>query len=169
MSCTEYSELIQDLIDGRLSPAASAGVIAHVEECESCRVELEALQRTARLLRESAVPAWEGSQQRVMSTFRSRTASVEPRRPPHAGRLSLAAGLVATAVIAALLAFPRAPEIVDTPAQEAAIEVVSVDDYDLAARHSAESAMLSAGAGEVLHDTLAEATSKQANVPSDSR
>ena len=37
MSCEEYEQMASRLIDGEISPGASAGIFAHLASCEECR------------------------------------------------------------------------------------------------------------------------------------
>lgn len=37
MSCEEYKQMASRLIDGEVSPGASAGIFAHLASCEECR------------------------------------------------------------------------------------------------------------------------------------
>jgi anti-sigma factor RsiW len=51
MDCKKIIRMLQDEIDGRLPPTEAAAVRRHVDSCESCAAEADALRRVGEMLR----------------------------------------------------------------------------------------------------------------------
>ncbi|MFO7897463.1 MAG: zf-HC2 domain-containing protein [Planctomycetota bacterium] len=51
MTCAEIRHLLDEYVDGELSAEREAAVDRHLAECPTCRAELEAVERTAELVR----------------------------------------------------------------------------------------------------------------------
>ncbi|MDH3238304.1 MAG: zf-HC2 domain-containing protein [Deltaproteobacteria bacterium] len=87
MDCTKTREMIQDHIDGRLSPDAAGAVRGHLGGCRPCAAEEEELRRVGDMLRLwSAVQV--GERERKLSPLWTRVrAGIEERREPGLSRL----------------------------------------------------------------------------------
>jgi len=113
-----FGEELQDLLDGRLADPARAEIAAHVARCPRCREELAVLERAraaARGLPPLAQPADLAVQiaRALDAEDRASAPGRTRRRLPHRWPF-VAAGLIAAAVLVALLLLPSAT--VDLPA-----------------------------------------------------
>jgi len=113
-----FGEELQDLLDGRLADPARAEIAAHVARCPRCREELAVLERAraaARGLPPLAQPADLAVQIARALDAEDRASAPGRTRPrlPHRWPF-VAAGLIAAAVLVALLLLPSAT--VDLPA-----------------------------------------------------
>src|SRR5713226_4213774 len=113
-----FGEELQDLLDGRLAEPARAEIAAHVARCPRCREELAVLERAraaARGLPPLAQPADLAVQIARALDAEDRASAPGRTRPrlPHRWPF-VAAGLIAAAVLVALLLLPSAT--VDLPA-----------------------------------------------------
>ncbi len=96
ISCDQAAPLMQEHLDGCLSPAGALLLSRHVQSCAPCRVEIGALASTSRLLR--SLPSAE-SPARVRASVRE-AARRAPRRAPFA--LQWKPALAAACAVAAL-------------------------------------------------------------------
>jgi anti-sigma factor RsiW len=98
MDCQRTRERLEDHLDGRLTPAASAGVAGHVAECADCAAELAAREDLRAALRELPVPApsadlWPRALARAQRRQRKR------QRAWSAGGLAVAASLLVAVAV----------------------------------------------------------------------
>jgi len=107
-----FDEELQDLLDGRLEEPARSEIAAHVTRCPRCREELAALERAraaARGLPPLAEPADLALRIASVLDAEDRASAPGPTRRRLAHRWPLvAAGLIAAAVLVALLLRPSA-------------------------------------------------------------
>lgn len=96
MNCEDYRELLVALQDGELTPSEEQMVRSHLEQCESCRKELEEIREFSGEIRGATAP-FRDATQRIQSKMSAKTLSPERRfvRPEWIG---LAAALVAVVV-----------------------------------------------------------------------
>lgn len=117
MQHCEYVEAqLNDFLDGTLSAKQATALNEHLESCESCWREYQALKATRQLLRSVAVPDGEEARERVLARFRY-TVGVTPSPPRHPS-LRLFASIVGMTVTAAtvVLLFVAYPRLVEKPA-----------------------------------------------------
>lgn len=109
ISCDQAAPLMQEHLDGCLSPAGALLLSRHVQSCPPCSVELDALASTSRLLRSlpsPESPAW------VRASVREAATRV-PRRAPFAlqWKPALAVACAVTVLGAMLLLRPVATPV----------------------------------------------------------
>src|SRR5262245_6675234 len=100
MTCTQYREWIDELVDGTLAPSRRAELERHLEECADCRAlaaDLRTIRETAGSLDRLQPPdvAWLQIAGRLRQAGRL-AAAPEPARKPvyNKALLALAAALV---------------------------------------------------------------------------
>jgi hypothetical protein len=148
MSCRQYRDGIQELVDGTLGPLRRAELQLHLGQCEACRALLADLQRiraVAESLEHPAPP--DGLWLQIAGRLRQEGRIQATARPPvPAGRrhavLAIAAGLVLAvgASLLALLPLLRSGSSSVEPARQgtaAGTEAVQSveDDFRLAEEH----------------------------------
>ena len=119
------SDEIQDLLDGRLDPAARARVEAHLEECEMCRRESRSLARI-KAAAASALAAADPPADLAAATIAALDREDRPERAPVPGRavrfsrpavaLAIAAAIALVAVI--LFRTARARDVAESVARD---------------------------------------------------
>lgn len=121
MTCETIAPLLEDDLDGILSPEDRARVEAHLATCAVCRREVEALRSVladARSLPRSVMPArdlWNGIEERLGGSASVHDASYRPTaRPPVRLLLRLAAALALILAGAALANLIRKDAAVST-------------------------------------------------------
>jgi hypothetical protein len=144
MTCAQYRDAIQELVDGTLGPIRRAELQLHLDRCDACRSLLEDLQRIHRLA-DSLEPLTppDGVWLQVAGRLRQEGRVQAPARLASAGRhrhvvLALAAGLVVAvgASLLALLPFLRTePPAAETPGAATQAVAGVEDDFRLAEEH----------------------------------
>jgi anti-sigma factor RsiW len=113
MSCQQYLNSIQELVDGSLGAIRRAELEQHLDQCESCRAllaDLERIRDAAGALPELQPPdrVWLQLAGRLRQEGRINPAAVPPRaRRSSVAWLAIAAALVIAAGSAVLLLIPR--------------------------------------------------------------
>lgn len=160
LSCEEAAPLLQEYIDGCLSPAAAVPLQHHLDACPTCRAELAVFTSATRLVRalpEVASPA--RVREAVAAEQRRRTRRV----PAFLGwrpALAAAAALIAVGGLALLRHSPQA-ELSPTVAQAPAAPQMPVSDsLDVASLSQQPDAV--EGAGDVIAEEPAEAAAEPA-------
>ncbi len=102
--CGEIRPLLDDLVDGELGPDSEPAVLAHIESCAVCRLELEELRSLVAAAR--SLPRTLAVERDLWPRIAARLgggAAVDARRPI-LRVLAMAAALVAAVALGALLA-----------------------------------------------------------------
>lgn len=84
MNCKECRQKLVDLVEGFLSPHEELHLKEHVDQCPSCRKELDRLRNTLSLIEEDAVPPLSAAKRQalfplVMERVAERTARIRRR------------------------------------------------------------------------------------------
>ena len=140
MNCEQTKDRLDEYLDGELSADDAAAVEQHLAGCEACRAELEALRKTAALVKSlPRVKAPEGLASDVKASLARRTTtrrSLILRWASVGGWLAAAATLI---IVIKLAPWEGLPEADRRPAVKAAPELERKDP-DRAAKLSEEAA-----------------------------
>ncbi|MGH2951465.1 MAG: anti-sigma factor family protein [Solirubrobacterales bacterium] len=76
MTCTEFTERVTDLLEGKLDAATMAEIDAHLAECDGCENYLEQMRATIEALRGlEAGDGFEHNREQALAAFRDLHAS----------------------------------------------------------------------------------------------
>lgn len=117
-TCERYAELISGMIDGELSGEEQRSVLAHIEQCESCRRMYEAFSLVSSAIGDEMVEPPEELSEKVMASVRR-----EAVKRKNTKRKQLWRVLTAAACVALVCAFVLPGRLLraDSAAPEAAV------------------------------------------------
>jgi anti-sigma factor RsiW len=160
--CQQALPDLNDYMDGTLGSARAVALDGHLQECASCRAELDALRDTRSLLRRAAVPVDQGARDRVLTRFRAAAGTMAPpaaRWRPRARPLLYALATGAAAATLWLASIDRNAPLAPVP--EVAIGLPSVGDIDrMTSLHAVGSRSIVDTGTELQRDALADANSR---------
>lgn len=105
----EQTQLVQADFDGELDAGRAAELMAHVANCEHCRLVSEQLTRSRALLR--SVPRYQVPQGLLASLERATRAQSRPKTNRRTQWVGWAAALAASIILAVMVFTPRSPDL----------------------------------------------------------
>jgi predicted anti-sigma-YlaC factor YlaD len=71
MTCREFTEIVTNLIEGKVDPATKAEIDAHLAECDGCSNYLDQMEKTIEALRKlTAEDGFAANRERAVAAFR---------------------------------------------------------------------------------------------------
>ncbi|MGH2954838.1 MAG: anti-sigma factor family protein [Solirubrobacterales bacterium] len=76
MTCKEFTEIVTDLIEGKVDPATKVEIDAHLAECDGCENYLDQMRKTIDALsRLATADGFAANRERALAAFTELRAS----------------------------------------------------------------------------------------------